>query len=113
MRALVTGATGFVGGRLVDALTGDGTEVRCMVRDANSDRARELADAGHELHEGNVLEPESLRGAGDGIDIAYYLVHSMGRGGDGDFEKRERRAARAFADMARAEGIDRVAYLGG
>jgi uncharacterized protein YbjT (DUF2867 family) len=113
MRALVTGATGFVGGRLVDALADGGAEVRCMVRDTGSDRARELADAGHELHEGNVLEPESLRGAGEGVDVAYYLVHSMGRGGDGDFEERERRAARAFADMARDEGVDRVVYLGG
>jgi uncharacterized protein YbjT (DUF2867 family) len=113
VQALVTGATGFVGGRLVEALADAGAEVRCMVRDASSDRARELADAGHELHEGNVLEPESLRGAGEGVDIAYYLVHSMGRGGDGDFEERERRAARAFAEMARDEGVERVAYLGG
>src|SRR3954467_15390114 len=113
VQALVTGATGFVGGRLVETLADAGAEVRCMVRDASSDRARELADAGHDLHEGNVLEPSSLRGAGEGVDIAYYLVHSMGRGGDGDFEQRERRAARAFADMARDEGVGRVAYLGG
>jgi uncharacterized protein YbjT (DUF2867 family) len=113
MRALVTGATGFVGGRLVEALSDGGVDVRCMVRDASSDRARELADAGHDLHEGNVLDPESLRGAGEGVDVAYYLVHSMGRGGDGGFEERERLAARAFADMTRDEGVDRVAYLGG
>jgi uncharacterized protein YbjT (DUF2867 family) len=110
---LVTGATGFVGGQLVEALADGGAEVRCMVRNASSDRAQALADAGHELHEGDVLEPDSLRGAGEGVDIAYYLVHSMGRGGDGDFEARERRAAKAFADMARDEGIGRVAYLGG
>jgi uncharacterized protein YbjT (DUF2867 family) len=102
-----------VGGRLVEALADGGAEVRCMVRDSDGDRAQALADAGHELHEGNVLEPSSLRGAGEGVDIAYYLVHSMGRGGDGDFEERERRAARAFADMARGEGVSRVAYLGG
>jgi uncharacterized protein YbjT (DUF2867 family) len=60
-----------------------------------------------------VLEPASLRGAGDGIDVAYYLVHSMGRGGDGDFEERERRAARGFAEMALSEGVKRVVYLGG
>ena len=110
---MVTGATGFVGGRLVEKLAADGAEVRCMVRDASSDRAKPLADAGHELHEGDVLEPDSLRGAGEGVDVAYYLVHSMGGGGDGDFEERERRAARGFADMARSEGIGRVAYLGG
>src|SRR4051812_39291852 len=113
VHALVTGATGFVGGRLVAALDDGGAELRCMVRDASSNRAQALADAGHDLHEGDVLEPESLRGAGEGVDVAYYLVHSMGRGGDGDFEERERRAARTFADMARDEGVDRVAYLGG
>src|SRR3954447_14679761 len=112
MRALVTGATGFVGGRLVEALAADGAEVRCIVRDASSDRARPLADAGHELHEGDVLDRWSLRGAGEDVDVAYYLVHSMA-GGEGDFEERERRAARAFADMARSEGVGRVAYLGG
>jgi uncharacterized protein YbjT (DUF2867 family) len=113
MRALVTGATGFVGGRLVQALAADGVQVRCMVRDASSERAQALAAAGHELHEGDVLDPDSLRGAGSGADIAYYLIHSMGRGGDGDFEERERRAARAFARMASDEGVGRVAYLGG
>jgi uncharacterized protein YbjT (DUF2867 family) len=113
MRALVTGATGFVGGRLVQALADDGVELRCMVRDSKSDGARALADAGHEIREGDVLEPDSLRGMGEDVDFAYYLIHSMGRGGDGDFEVRERKAARAFAKMARDEGVERVAYLGG
>src|SRR4051812_797080 len=108
VRALVTGATGFVGGRLVDALRADGAEVRALVRDAG--RARDL-DA--ELHEGDVLKPDTLAGAGRDVDVAYYLVHSMGRGGDGDFAERERTAARAFAEMARSEGVDRVVYLGG
>jgi uncharacterized protein YbjT (DUF2867 family) len=113
MRALVTGATGFVGGRLVEALAGEGIEVRCMVRDSKSDGARKLADAGHELREGDVLDPGSLKGLGRGVDIAYYLIHAMGSGDDGDFEERERRSARAFADMTRSEGVGRVAYLGG
>ena len=82
-----------------------------MVRDRG--RASDLAGAGHELHEGDVQRPDTLRGAGRDVDIAYYLIHSMGRGGDGDFAERERRAAKAFARMARADGIKRVAYLGG
>jgi uncharacterized protein YbjT (DUF2867 family) len=113
MRALVTGATGFVGGKLVEALSADGVELRCMVRDASSERAKALAGAGHAVHEGDVLDPDTLRGAGHGTDIAYYLIHSMGRGGDHDFEARERRAARAFAEMARDEGVARIVYLGG
>jgi uncharacterized protein YbjT (DUF2867 family) len=111
VKALVTGATGFVGGRLVDALARRGFEVRCLVRD--SGRAKHLAGAGHELHEGDVLRPETLAGAGRGVDVAYYLVHSMGRGSDDDFEAREQRAARAFAALAEREGVERVIYLGG
>jgi uncharacterized protein YbjT (DUF2867 family) len=112
MRTLVTGATGFVGGRLTAALAERGAQVRCLVRDRA--RAGTLAAAGHELHEGDVLEPDSLRGAGDGVTVAYYLVHSMGRGtGREGFAERERRAAANFARMARDEGVERIVYLGG
>lgn len=111
MKALVTGATGFIGSRLAAALADRGWEVRCLVRD--SSRARSLTDRGLELREGDVLDAESLRGAGEGIEVAYYLVHAMGRGGEGDFEERERRGARNFGEMAAREGIGRVVYLGG
>jgi uncharacterized protein YbjT (DUF2867 family) len=60
-----------------------------------------------------VLHPSTLAGAGDRVDAAYYLIHSMGRGGSGDFMASERAAAAAFARMARSEGIERVVYLGG
>jgi uncharacterized protein YbjT (DUF2867 family) len=110
-RALVTGATGFIGGRLAAALADDGWEVRCLVR--NSSRARPLKDRGLEVREGDVLDAASLRGAGEGTQVAYYLVHAMGRGGRGGFEERERRGAWNFATMATREGIGRVIYLGG
>ena len=100
-----------MGGKVAAALAADGADVRCLVR--NRGRARRLADAGHELHEGDVLKPDTLAGAGRDVDVAYYLVHSMGRGANGDFAERERKAARAFAAMARDEGVERVVYLGG
>lgn len=108
-RALVTGATGYVGGRLVDHLLADGVEVGVAVR--NPDRAhfgRTVA-----VHRADVLDPESLRAIGRGYDAAYYLVHSMGRGGQGDYEARDVRGARNFALFAQRAGIEQVVYLGG
>ena len=111
MKALVTGATGAVGGRLSLELRNRDIEVRALVRDRS--KAGNLEEAGCEVHEGDVLKPDSLRGAGEGVDVAYYLVHGMGRGSDGDFVEREREAAGNFARMARDEGVERVVYLGG
>ncbi len=111
MRALIAGATGFVGRRLASTLGESGVEVRGLVRDRG--RAGDLERDGVELHEGDVLDADSLAGAGRDVDMAYYLVHSMGRGADADFVERERTAARNFARMATAEGVGRVAYLGG
>ena len=60
---------------------------------ARSLSSAELAERGFELHEADVLDPEALRGAGRGVEAAYYLIHSMGRGAGGDFEERERQGA--------------------
>jgi uncharacterized protein YbjT (DUF2867 family) len=80
-----------------------------LVRDRS--RASALEAAGCELHVGDVTDAASLRGAGQGIDVAYYLVHAMAAGGD--FAAREKRAAANFARMAGGEGVARTAYLGG
>ncbi|HET9718574.1 MAG TPA: NmrA family NAD(P)-binding protein [Solirubrobacteraceae bacterium] len=110
---LVTGATGFIGSRLAEHLRARGCDVSCLVRDPTHPAARRLEEAGCRLHAGDVLRPATLRGAGRGAAVAYYLIHSMGRGGSGDFAARERLAAEAFARMAREEGVQRVVYLGG
>jgi uncharacterized protein YbjT (DUF2867 family) len=94
---------------LAEAFRGSGTDVRCLVRD--SSRAGRLAAAGCEIVEGDVTDEQSLAGAGEGIEIAYFLVHAMA--GGGDFGARERLGARNFAQMAAREGVGRVVYLGG
>ena len=107
MNVLVTGATGFVGERLVPALLEAGHDVSVLVRDCSTYDA----PAGVDVFEGDVLQPESLAAALDGIDAAYYLIHAMG-GGRG-FEERDRRGARNFASAAEGAGVDRVIYLSG
>jgi len=106
MRVLVTGATGFIGGRLVPALLAAGHDVTVLVRDASSYDAPD----GVRVVEGDLLESGSFGSALD-VEAAYYLVHSMRAGGD--FEERDRRAARNFARAASEAGVERVVYLGG
>ena len=107
--ALVTGATGYVGGRLWRLLEADGRRVRCMLRR----RAGLASRVGPttQVVEGDVLKSESLGPALEGCEIAYYLVHSMGSGRD--FESQDREAARNFAEAARLAGVRRIIYLGG
>lgn len=85
--------------------------MRALAR--NPDRADDLRAAGCEVRQADALEPETLGPALEGADVAYYLVHSMGRGGDGDFAERDHRAAENFAAAAAATGVKRIVYLGG
>ncbi|HYF24548.1 MAG TPA: NAD(P)H-binding protein [Baekduia sp.] len=107
---LLTGATGYVGGRLLPDLLAAGHRVRCLVRDPS--RARGLPD-GAELVQGDVVSGDGLAGALAGADVAYYLVHSMGNGSGGDFARRDRDAAATFGRAVRDAGVARTIYLGG
>lgn len=107
-RVLVTGATGYIGGRLVPRLLEQGVEVRVLVRNPEHIRGRDWASR-VQVVAGDVGDAAALRAALAGVDAAYYLVHSM-HGGD-DFAERDRRLAHAFA--AAAGGVPHVVYLGG
>jgi uncharacterized protein YbjT (DUF2867 family) len=104
VRVLVTGASGFVGGRLAAALADAGHDVRGMTR-----RPQSYEGAGTPVA-GDVEDEASLRAALDGCEAAYYLVHSLG---DEDFERKDADAARAFARAAADAGVRRIVYLGG
>ena len=106
---LLTGATGCIGGRLLAALEARGLSVRCMTRrpDALDGRVGPHSSVVY----GDCLDPASLRETLAGIDIAYYLVHSMGS--DRDFAAQDRTAARHFGAAARAAGVRRIVYVGG
>ncbi len=108
-RILLTGATGAVGGRLLGELLERGASVRCMVRDP----ARAKLPAGPQVVRGDALTGEGLDAALDGIDVVYYLIHSMGRGAQGDFAANDRAAAANVAGAARRAGVRRLIYLGG
>jgi len=107
----VVGATGYVGGLLARHLAEGGEEVAALAR--HPERAEDLAAAGCEMRAADVLEPETLGPALEGAEVAYFLVHAMGRGGDGDFAAREQNGARNFARAAAAAGVKRIVYLGG
>lgn len=106
---LLTGATGYIGGRLLKALEERGTPVRCMARDP--DRLRPRLGPTSRAIPGNVLDPASLSPALEGVGTAFYLIHSMGAGPD--FEERDRRGAENFARAAGEAGVETIVYLGG
>lgn len=108
-RVLLTGASGYVGGRLLPALEQQGYRVRCLARHPEFLRPR--VSPSTEVVAGDVLDRGSLAAALQGVSAAYYLVHSMGSAGS--FEENDRRAARSFGEAAQAAGVERIVYLGG
>lgn len=108
-RVLITGATGYVGGRLLEALEARGYALRCIARRPEFLRSR--VGANTEVLAADCLDEASLGPALDGIDTAFYLVHSMGSGAD--FEALESRAAANFARAAGQAGVKKIVYLGG
>jgi uncharacterized protein YbjT (DUF2867 family) len=107
---LVTGATGYVGGRLVPALLEEGHTVRCVTRDVG--RLRDVPWRTRvEVVKGDVVNFDDVLRALDGVEVAYYLVHSLATGRD--FEARDRKAATTFAAAASAARVKRIVYLGG
>ena len=108
-RILLTGATGYVGGRLLRALEGKGYNVRCLAR--RPEYLQEWVGSNTEVVKGDLLDLESLLPAMEGVHTAYYLVHSMGT--KGEFEDEDRQAARNFCEAAERAGVSRIIYLGG
>src|SRR6478736_9682927 len=106
---LVTGATGYIGGRLVPVLEAAGARLRCLARQPAALASRVSPTT--EVVAGDLFDPASLDLALAGIDVAYYLVHSMGA--HGDYLEKDRVAARNFGDAARRARVRRIVYLGG
>lgn len=109
--ALVAGSTGYIGRLLSKRLAGAGVATRCLARDPS--KAGDLKEAGCEVLSGDVLDRDSLRWPLSGVRVAYYLVHSMGRGASGDFAESDLRGATNFAEAAAEVGVERIIYLGG
>ncbi|WP_039829861.1 SDR family NAD(P)-dependent oxidoreductase, partial [Streptomyces somaliensis] len=101
---LVTGATGYIGGRLVPELLDAGYRVRCLARTPGKLRDHPWADRVHVVR-GDAGDEASVRDAMRGVDVAYYLVHALGTGAG--FEDADRRAATVFARAARGAGVRR------
>lgn len=106
---LVTGGTGYIGGRLLKALEAGRRPVRCLARRPDFLQAR--VGPGTEVVAGDCLDRSTLRSAMAGVHTAYYLVHSMGSAGK--FEEQDRIAAQNFAEAARESGVQLIIYLGG
>ena len=106
---LLTGGTGYVGGRLLPLLESRGSRVRCLAR--RPENLRDRTGPQTEVVAGDVLDAESLRNAFEGVGTAYYLIHSMGS--TGSFEDQDRIAAKNFARAARDASVQRIIYLGG
>jgi uncharacterized protein YbjT (DUF2867 family) len=107
---LVTGATGYVGGRLVPELLAAGHRVRVMVRDPSRIEGRDWASE-VEVATADATDAEAVRAALDGVDVGYYLLHSIGSGKG--FADTEERTAQTFADAAADAEVGRIVYLGG
>jgi len=109
-KILVTGSTGYIGGRLVPALIGAGYQVRVLVRDPDRLAGRDWL-AKVEVVKGDVLLPDTLPAALEGISAAYYLIHSMASGDD--FHERDLQAAENFSKAAKSAQVRQIIYLGG
>ena len=109
-KILVTGATGYIGGRLVPRLLDLGYQVRVLVRDPARLQGRPWVEK-VEVVQGDVLKPETLDGVMHQISAAYYLIHSMG--GSDNFHERDLIAARNFGQVAKLAGVEQIIYLGG
>lgn len=110
LHCLVTGATGYIGGRLVPELLDAGHRVRCLARSPAKLRDYPWVDDA-EVVRGDVTDAGSVAEALRGVDVAYYLVHALGTGHA--FEETDRKAAGIFGEQARAAGVRRIVYLGG